>query len=202
MITDFNIAKMLTIDKTGFPVAPDIKQLQDKDVLLLYTRDRSYNKEQYVKEAGVIYYLGDPQSPAKQQGLSDKEALKMAIENFNLPKDYKPDTLVKKLIDKYYYSNIGEAGVALEALQKSIHLVSLAAVRINEYLNDKLSGDLSNEDVAALLDRINTVTKQIQTIPSLTQALKQAYENVRDEKEEQLGRGGVKITSSMDAEDN
>lgn len=202
MTSDFNITKMLTVDNTGFPVAPDIRQLQDKDVLQLYTRDKSYNKQQYVKEAGVIYYLGDPQSPAKQQGLSDHEALKMAIDNFNLPKDYKPDTLVKRLIDKYYYSCIGEAGVALEALQKSVHLVSLAAVRMNEYLNNKLSGDISNDDIGDLLDKINTVNKQIQSIPSLTMALKQAYENVRDEKEEQIGRGGVKITSSMDAEDN
>lgn len=197
-----DLTKMLTIDNTGFPIAPDIKQLQDKDVLRLYTRDKSPNKEQYIKEAGVIYYLGDPQSPAHQQGLSDKEALKMAIDNYNLPKNYSPDALVDKLIKKYYYSSIGEAGVALEALQKSIHLISLAAVRINEYLNNKLSGDIGDEDVGQLLDKINTVTKQIQTIPSLTTALKQAYENVRDEKEEQVGRGGVVITSSMDAELN
>ena len=193
---------MLTIDNTGFPKAPDIRQIQDKDILLLYTRDKSSDKSQYIKEAGVIYYLGDPQSPAKQQGLSDSEALKMAIENYNLPKNYKPDNLVKKLIDKYYYSCIGEAGVALEALQKSVHLISIAAVRINEYLNNKLSGDLSNEDIGELLDRINIVQKQVQSIPSLTMALKQAYENVRDEKEQQIGRGGVTITSSMDAEDN
>lgn len=196
------ILKMLTIDNTGYPKAPDIRQIQDKDILLLYTRDKSPDKSQYIKEAGVIYYLGDPQSPAKQQGLSDNEALKMAIDNYNLPKDYKPDVLVKRLIDKYYYSCIGEAGVALEALQKSVHLVSLAAVRMNEYLNNKLSGDISNEDIGDLLDKINTVNKQIQSIPSLTMALKQAYENVRDEKEEQLGRGGQVIISSMSADDN
>lgn len=196
------ILKMLTIDNTGYPKAPDIRQLQDKDILQLYVRDKSSDKSQYIREAGVIYYLGDPQSPARQQGLSDKEALKMAIDNYNLPKDYKPDPLVKKLINKYYYSCIGEAGIALEALQKSIHLVSIAAVRINEYLNDKLSGDLSNEDIGQLLDRINVVQKQVQTIPSLTMAIKQAYENVRDEKEEQIGRGGQIISSSMNADDN
>lgn len=197
-----DITKMLTIDNTGFPVAPDIRQIQDKDVLLLYTRDKSSDKRTYIKEAGVIYYLGDPQSPARQQGLSDAEALKMAIDNYNLPKDYKPDVLVKKLIDKYYYSCIGEAGVALEALQKSIHLISIAAVKINEYLNNKLSGDISNDDIGDLLDRINTVTKQIQIIPSLTASLKTAQENVRDEKEQIIGRGGQVITSSMDAEQN
>lgn len=199
---EIDIYKLLTVDNTGLPKAPDIKQIQDRDIMLLYTRDKSVGKQQYIKEAGVIYYLGDPQSPAKQQGLSDNEALKMAIDNYNLPKDYKPDTLVNKLIKKYYYSCIGEAGIALEALQKSVHLISIAAVRMNEALNNKLSGDISNEDINDLLDKINVVQKQIQQIPSLTMALKQAYENVRDEKEQQVGRGGITITSSMDASDN
>lgn len=198
----FDINKLLTIDKTGYPKPPDIKEIQDKDVFQLYFRDKSPNKKTYIKEAGVIYYLGDPQSPARQQGLSDKEALKMAIDNYDLPKDYVPDILVKKLIDKYYYSCIGEAGVALEALQKSVHLISLAAVRINEYLNNKLSGDISNEDIGELLDRINIVQKQIQSIPGLISSLKTAYDNVREEKEQTIGRGGQDITSSMDADDN
>lgn len=197
-----DITKLLTIDNTGYPKPPDIRQIQDKDILLLYTRDKSSDKSQYIKEAGVIYYLGDPQSPARQQGLSDREALKMAIDNYNLPKNYVPDNLVKRLIDKYYYNCIGEAGVALEALQKSVHLISIAATRINEELNNKLSGDISNEDINDLLDKINIVQKQVQSIPSLTMALKQAYENVRDEKEEQIGRGGVKIISSMNADEN
>jgi hypothetical protein len=54
---------MLTIDETGMPKAPTLKQLLDRDVSLLYTRDKSPNKEMYVKEVGVIYYLGDPKGP-------------------------------------------------------------------------------------------------------------------------------------------
>ena len=137
MAYTFDIEKLLTIDDTGMPKAPNIKQIQDKDVMLLYTRDHTSDKRKYIAEVGVIYYLGDPKSPAKQQGLSDDEALKMAIENYNLPSDYVPDILVRKLIEKYYYSNITEAGVALEALRKSVHLVSLAATKINELLTFK-----------------------------------------------------------------
>ena len=98
------IEKLLTIDETGMVKAPNVRQLQDKDVLMLWSRDTSKDKHRYIAEAGVIYYLGDPKSPAKQQGLSDDEALKAAIENYGLSKDYKPDKLVKKLIDKYYKS--------------------------------------------------------------------------------------------------
>nr|DAQ38015.1 MAG TPA: hypothetical protein [Crassvirales sp.] len=196
------IEKLLTIDDTGMPKAPSIRQLQDKDVALLWQRDTSKDKHKYIAEAGVIYYLGDPKSPAKQQGLSDAESLKMAIDNFNLPSSYTPDSLVKKLIDKYYINNITEAGVALEALQKSIHLVSLAAVRINEQLNKKLSTTLVDEDISPILVMMDAVSKRITEIPALTKALGTAYENLRNEEEEQLARGGKQILSSMDADEN
>lgn len=195
------IEKLLTIDDTGMPKAPSIRQLQDKDVALLWQRDTSKDKHKYIAEAGVIYYLGDPKSPAKQQGLSDAESLKMAIDNFNLPSSYTPDSLVKKLIDKYYINNITEAGVALEALQKSIHLVSLAAVRINEQLNKKLSTTLVDEDISPILVMMDAVSKRITEIPALTKALGTAYENLRNEEEEQIARGGKTILSSMDADE-
>lgn len=98
---------MLTIDETGMPKAPTLKQLLDRDVSLLYTRDKSPNKEMYVKEVGVIYYLGDPKGPCLQEGLSEKEALKKAIENFDLPKiinliflfgNLLKDIIIKKLV--------------------------------------------------------------------------------------------------------
>lgn len=196
------IEKMLTIDESGMPVAPNLRQLQDKDVALLWQRDTTKDKRKYIAEAGVIYYLGDPKSPARQQGLSDVEALKMAIDNFNLSKDYVPDNLVKKLIDKYYKENITEAGVALEALHKSIHLVSIAATRINEILNNKLSGAISDEDITSILTMMDSVSKRIVEIPSLTKALGAAYENLRNEEEEQLARGGKQILSSMDADED
>lgn len=195
------IEKLLTIDDTGMPKAPSIRQLQDKDVALLWQRDTSKDKHKYIAEAGVIYYLGDPKSPAKQQGLSYAESLKMAIDNFNLPSSYTPDSLVKKLIDKYYINNITEAGVALEALQKSIHLVSLAAVRINEQLNKKLSTTLVDEDISPILVMMDAVSKRITEIPALTKALGTAYENLRNEEEEQIARGGKTILSSMDADE-
>lgn len=195
------IEKLLTIDNTGMPKAPSIRQIQDKDVLQLYTRDKSTDKKQYIAEVGVIYYLGDPQSPANQQGLTKAEALKAAIENYDLPKEYKPDSLVLRLIDKYYYGCVGEAGMALEAILKSIHLVSIAAVKINELLNKKLNGALGDEEIQSVLDLMDSVSAKASKMPTLISSLKQAYENVRNEKEETIGRGGVTITSSMDADD-
>lgn len=197
-----NIDKLLTIDETGMPKAPTLRQILDKDVALLWQRDTTKDKRKYIAEAGVIYYLGDPKSPARQQGLTDEEALKMAIDNFNLSKDYQIDSLVRKLIDKYYNQNITEAGVALEVLHKSIHLVSIAATKINDILNRKLSNAISDEDITQILTMMDAVSKRITEIPALTKALGVAYENLRNEEEQQLARGGKQILSSMDADED
>lgn len=202
MAKNLNIDKLLTIDETGMPKAPTIRQLLDKDIALLWQRDTTKDKRKYIAEVGVIYYLGDPNSPAKQQGLTDEEALKLAIENFNLPDNYVPDSLVKKLIDKYHIQNITEAGVALEALHKSVHLVSIAATKINDILNKKLSNAISDEDITQILSLMDSVGKRIVEIPALTKALSVAYDNLRNEEEEQLARGGKQILSSMDADED
>lgn len=197
-----NIENLLTIDNTGLPKPPSIRQIQDKDVLELFMRDTSRDKKRYIAEAGYIYYMGDPKSPVHQQGLSEREGHDLAIDNYNLPKDYKPDNLVKRLITKYWNSSIGEAGMALNALHKSIHLISIAAVKINEILNNKLSNAISNDDVLPILNLMDSVAKKVSEIPILTASLKTAQNNLRDEEEEIIGRGGQIITSSMDADSN
>ena len=196
-----NIDTLITIDETGMPKAPNVRQLQDKDVALLYARDYSKDKNKYIKECGVIYYLADPKSPANQQGLSKEEALNLAIENYDLPKDYKPDALVEKLIVKYYKQNITEAGVAVEVLQKSIHLSTLMANKINEILATKYK-NLKEEDIGTVLSLMDNVANKIKDIPNLVKSINQAYENLRSEEETNYARGGVQILSSMDADED
>ena len=45
---DLIIDKMLVIDDTGMPVAPTIRQLMDKDIKQLYTRDKTKDKSNYI----------------------------------------------------------------------------------------------------------------------------------------------------------
>ena len=201
-MNNLEIDKLLVIDNTGMPQAPGIRQLMDKDIALLWQRDTTKDKRNYIAQCGIIYYLGDPKSPARQQGLSDTEALAMAREQFDLPKDYLPDSLVKKLIDKYYKQNITEAGVAIENLNKSIHLISLAANKINDLLNKKLTQNITEEDIPGVLALIDSVAKKITEVPNLVKALAVAYENLRTEEETKLARGGMVISSSMDADSN
>ena len=201
-MSNLNIDSLLTIDDTGMPQAPSIRQLVDKDIALLWQRDTTKDKRKYIAECGIIYYLGDPKSPARQQGLSDREALDMAIEQFDLPQGYLPDSLVKKLIDKYYNQNITEAGIAIENLNRSIHLISLAANKINDILNKKLTQNITEDDIPGVLSLIDSVSKKIAEVPTLVKSLGVAYENLRTEQETKMARGGMIISSSMNADEN
>lgn len=196
------IEKLITVDESGMPKAPSVRQLLDKDVLFLYSRDNTPDKRRYIAECGVIYYLGDPKSPARQKGLSDSECLKEAIENFNLDSDYKPDELVLRIIHKYYEQNITKAGVTIENLQRALHLTDLICNKVLDLLNTKLRSGILDEDIPTLMTSIDGVTKRIEDIPKLSKALTQAYENLRDEEESQIARGGVAILSSMDADED
>lgn len=194
------IDSLLVIDDNGMPVAPTLRQLIDKDVRALYQRDKSSDKSQYTKECIVIYYLGDPKSPARQSGLSDPEALKMAIEQADLPKNYIPDSLVIRLIKRYEDENLTEAGRVVENILKGLHNINISINVINSLLNEKLNSHVTLDDVNTILGLINNVNAQSKELPSLLKRLEEAKENLMYEKETEAARGGQIVSSSMDAE--
>lgn len=195
------IDSLINIDDSGMPQPPTTRQLIDKDVRELYRRDTSKDKQKYIKECIVIYYLGDPKSPAKQNGLSDAEALKMAIEQAGLPADYLPDKLVIRLIKRYYNENITEAGVVVENILKGIHNINLIITNINELLNEQLKTNVTIESVQSIVSMIDIVNKKSAEMPALIKALEEAKQNLMYEKETELSRGGGQVLSSMDAEE-
>lgn len=192
---------MIVIDDNGMPKAPDIRQLMDKDIRTLYQQDKSKDKSQYIKDCIVIYYMGDPKSPAKQSGLSDGEALKMAIEQAGLPANYIPNQLVRRIISRYYAANIGESGRVVENLLKTLHNVNIAIDAINMLLNEKLRDkvNLTVENVSDIMGLINQVSAKASDLPKIIKSLDEAKENLMYEKETETARGGMAVSSSMDA---
>ena len=195
------IDTLITIDDDGMPKAPTTRQMLDKDVRTLYNRDKSKDKSQYIAECIVIYYLGDPKSPARQAGLSDPEALKLAIEQAGLDKKYIPDKLVIRLISRYYNENITEAGKVVENILKTIHTINLSIDVVNNLLNEKLNSTITLEEISSIMTLIDSVKKQAGDIPSLLKKLEEAKQNLMYEKETEIGRGGQTVLSSMDAEE-
>lgn len=181
------------------PKPPTVHQLLDKDICLLYARDNTKDKLKYMKECGVIYYLADPRSPARQQGLTDAECLKEAIENFDLPKDYSPDSLVLKIAARYYKLAVGPAGIALENLYRSIHTADIIINKCHDLLTEKLNGGITQEDIGPVIDNLDKITSRAKQIPELMKAVSVAKENLKEESEQVIARGGKGVTSSMDA---
>lgn len=196
------IDSMLVVDDTGMPVPPTIRQLLDRDIRMLYTRDKSKDKKQYIAECIVIYQLGDPKSPARQSGLSEREALKYAIEQAGLDNSYIPDQLVLKLIKRYYDENITEAGRVVENILQTIHNINLGISQINRFLNEKLASSLNDDTIGIILGLVDNVKKQAGDIPSILKKLEEAKQNLLYEQQTELSRGGTAVLSSMDAEDN
>ena len=196
------IDSMLVVDDTGMPVPPTIRQLLDRDIRTLYTRDKSKDKKQYIAECIVIYQLGDPKSPARQSGLSEKEALKYAIEQAGLDKTYIPDSLVLRLIKRYKDENLTEAGRVVENILQTIHNINLGISQINRFLNDKLASPLDGDTIGTILGLVDNVKKQAGDIPSILKKLEEAKQNLLYEQQTELSRGGTAVLSSMDAEDN
>lgn len=194
------IDSLIIIDDNGMPKAPSVRQLIDRDIRELYTRDKTPDKKKYIAECVVIYYLGDPKSPARQAGLSDPEALKMAIEQAGLDKSYIPDKLVIRLISRYYDENITEAGKVVENILKGIHNINLSIDVINNLLNEKLNSSISLEEVPNIMALIDSVNKKAGDIPSILKKLEEAKQNLLYEKETEVSRGGQTVLSSMDIE--
>ena len=197
------IDSLLVVDDTGMPKAPEIRQLLDRDIRTLYSRDKSPDKKQYMAEAIVIYQMGDPKSPARQSGLSEKEALQYAIEQAGLDKGYIPDSLVLRLIKRYENENLTEAGRVVENILQTIHNVNLLISHLNKYFNDQLAKPtLSGEELSVMFANIAAVKKEAGDIPSILKKLEEAKQNLMYEQETELSRGGNAVLSSMDAEDN
>ena len=194
------IDTLIRIDDNGMPIAPTTRQLIDKDIRELYRRDKSRNKDKYIQECIVIYYIGDPKSPARQSGLSEPECLKMAIEQAGLPKDYIPDTLVLKLIKRYYDENITEAGKVVENILQGVHNINLSINVMNNLLNEKLNGNITLEEIPTIMQLIDSINKKASELPTLLKKLEEAKQNLMYEKETELSRGGQVVMSSQDAE--
>ena len=193
---------MLVVDDTGMPVPPTIRQLLDRDIRTLYTRDKSKDKKQYIAECIIIYQLGDPKSPARQSGLSEREALRYAIEQAGLNNDYMPDSLVLRIIKRYENENLTEAGRVVENILRTIHNINLGINQINTFLNDKLSNPLDGDTIGVILSLVDNVKKQAGDIPSILKKLEESKQNLLYEQQTELSRGGTAVLSSMDAEDN
>lgn len=204
-VADIDLTDLISYDEKGYAYAPNIYQIQDKDVALLYQRDKGSPgdidgtlKLQYIKEAGVVYYLGDPKSPANQMGYSRVEAIKLAKSNYDLDAGWEPDGLILRLAKRYKECKMGVAGEALEAALRALHNSTLACNILNNILAEKMLSGLTDK-AAAVISTVTELSKIINILPNQIKTVEDAKQNLLLEKQTKYARGKVKVTNSMDA---
>lgn len=204
-VADIDLTDLISYDERGYAYAPNIYQIQDKDVALLYQRDKGSPgdidgtlKLQYIKEAGVVYYLGDPKSPANQMGYSRVEAIKLAKSNYDLDAGWEPDDLILRLAKRYKECKMGVAGEALEAALRALHNSTLACNLLNNILSERMLSGLTDE-ASAVISTVTELGKIINILPNQIKTVEDAKQNLLLEKQTKYARGKVKVTNSMDA---
>jgi hypothetical protein len=80
-------------------------------------------------------------------------------------------------------------------IKRGIHNVALAASKLNELLNDKLSDGASLEDVPTVIGYMKQINDLANQFPNTIKALNVAEENLLYEQENVAGRGGLKFSS-------
>ena len=204
-VADIDLTDLISYDERGYAFAPNIYQIQDKDVALLYQRDSGSPgdldgtlKLRYLKEAGVVYYLGDPKSPPNQMGYSRVEAINLAKSNYDLDAEWQPDELILRLAKRYKESKLGVAGEALEAALRALHNSTIACNLLNNILAEKMLTGLADE-AASVIGTVTELSKIINLLPNQIKTVEDAKQNLLLEKQTKYARGKVKVTNSMDA---
>lgn len=201
MDTKIEIDSLIRLDDTGMIKPVTVRQMTDKDIRELYSRDNTSDKKEYIADCIVIYMCGDPKSPARQQGLTEDECIKYAINQTGLKKNYKQDLLVRRLIKRYNDENLTEAGRTLDNLLKAIHNENKIIDKYLTFLNAELESAASIEAATQVANLMSDINKIAKDIPALTNALNTAKQNIMFEIQEEQSRGGNKVLSSMNAED-
>lgn len=199
-VAPLDITRMLAVNEQGIPFAPNIRQIQDKDVRELYIRDKTPTKSRYIQEVGVIYYVADPKSPPNQMGYSRPETLVVAKSNYGLDANWEPDELINRIIDKYK-KGWTPAEEALNSASRALHNANLAANFISEQLSIKMHGGLKDEDTLVVIDYINKLSTIINLLPNQLKTLNEAKQAVMLDNQQRKARGGKTITTSMLATD-
>lgn len=154
----------------SFSIVISEEALLLKPFKVIWTRDKSKNKDTALQELGFIYFFCDPRSD--YQYIIDEEDRKNAIiEGEGLPNTWKPDKLVKEAME-FYSSFKPSSALLLEDTRVAV---------------DKLRSLLREIDLTAVDDKgkpiytLSTITTTIKQIPSLIKDLDAAEKSLNSE---------------------
>lgn len=136
----------------------------------IWTKDKSKNKDNALMQLGYIYFMCDPRSDF-QYIIDEEERSKAIIEAEGMPKDWKPDALVKQAMELYCTFKptaallLEDTRVAVDKLRSLLRTIDLTAT----------------DDKGKPIYTLNTVTATIKQIPALVKELDEAEKTLTAE---------------------
>lgn len=168
---------MHVLEFKNYEVVPTEECFMIKPIRELYNKDTSKDKETFMKQLSVIYFMADPRS-SYNYILDLDERFETIKEQEGLPKSFKIDKQLDNAIECYKTHTITASSLLLESTK-------IAVEKVRNFLKDI---DLNKVDEKGKpIYTINSVTTAIKQIPQLAKDLSEAERAVAKEIEE-VGR--------------
>lgn len=172
---------MHVLEFVNYEVVPTEECFLIKPIRDLYNKDTSKDKETFMRQLSVIYFMADPRS-SYNYILDLDDRFNLIKEQEGLPKNFKLDKQLQAAIDIYKQHTLTASSLLLESTK-------IAVEKIRTFLRDI---DLTKtDDKGKPIYTINSVTAAIKQIPQLAKDLSDAEKAVSKEIEETgRARGG------------
>ena len=154
---------MHLVELVNYEVVPTQECFLIKPIRQLFNADRSKNKEKFMQQLSVIYFMADPRSSYNYITDLD-ERLALIKEQEGLDKSFKIDDKVAEAIEWYKKHTLTTSTLLLEDARAAV---------------DKVRTFLREVD----LTKVDDKGKPIYTVNSITTALKQIPQLAKDLKE-------------------
>ena len=160
----------------GYEVKVSPEALLLKPLKKIWERDKSRSKEKAMMEFGFLYFFCDPRSD--YQYIVDDDDRQEAVKvGEGLPKDWKPDALLKEAITLYRSFDTPAAA-----------LLRVASEAVNKV--QKTLKELEPEDTKSLKDYLAA----LKMIPEVAAMIKDAEKAIHEETEYGEAKGAIEKT--------
>lgn len=168
---------MHLVELINYEIVPTQECFFIKPIRQLFNADRSKNKEKFMQQLSVIYFMADPRSSYNYITDLD-ERLALIKEQEGLDKSFKIDDKIAEAIEWYKKHTLTTSTLLLEDARAAVD-------KVRQFLKDV---DLNKEDDKGKpVYTVNTITAALRQIPQLAKDLQEAEKTVAKEVEE-VGR--------------
>ena len=168
---------MHLVELVNYEVVPTQECFLIKPLRQLFNADKSKNKEKFMQQLSVVYFMADPRSSYNY--ITDLDTrLEMIKEQEGLDKDFKIDDKLSEAIECYKKHTMTTSTLLLEDARTAVD-------KVRQFLREVNLDDV--DDKGKPKYTINSITSALKQIPQLAKDLQETEKTVTKEIEE-VGR--------------